>query len=48
MGFNPASEINRAPRRVVMALAGFAVALTMIRLSAARYERASRAASATS
>jgi hypothetical protein len=40
MGFNLASEVNRAPHRVVTALAGFAVALTMIRLSAARFDSA--------
>ncbi len=44
MRFHPALEVNRAPRRIVMALAGFAVALTMVRLSAARFEQANRAA----
>jgi hypothetical protein len=40
MGINPAAEVNRTPRRILLALAGLAVALTMVRFSAARFDAA--------
>jgi hypothetical protein len=38
VGINPAAEVIRVPRRVVSSLAGFAVALTMVKFSAARFD----------
>jgi hypothetical protein len=40
MGINPVAEVNRAPRRILSSLAGVAVALTMVRHSAARFHAA--------
>lgn len=38
MGLHPVAEVNRVRHRIVLALAGFAVALTMVRMSAARLD----------
>ena len=42
MAFDPTTDsvrtVNRASSRVVLALAGFAVALAMVRLGAARFD----------
>jgi hypothetical protein len=40
MGIKFVAEVNRAPRRILSLLAGFAVALTMVRHSADRFDAA--------
>lgn len=42
MGIHPTAGVSRATGRAVQALAGVAVALTMVRLVAARPDTASR------
>ncbi|MDT4912025.1 MAG: hypothetical protein QOC66_1153 [Pseudonocardiales bacterium] len=40
MSINPAAHVVLLPRRIASSLAGFAVALTMVKLGAARSEAA--------
>jgi hypothetical protein len=40
MGITPTISVNQASRRVISGLASFAVALTMVKYSAARFDAA--------